>query len=52
MAAAIAVGGFIARAYTVLREDEEAVISRATIVGGLVGLTAAVIMILLDALAG
>ena len=52
MAAAIAVGGFIGRAYTVLREDEDAAIRRATIVGGLVGLTAAVLMILLDVFAG
>ena len=42
MAAAIAVGGFIARAYTVLREDDDEAIRRATIVGGLVGLTVAV----------
>ena len=52
MAASIAVGGFIARAYTVLREDEEAAIRRATIVGGLIGLTAAVLVILFDVFAG
>ena len=52
MAATIAVGGFIARAYTVLREDDDAAIRRATIVGGLVGLTGAVLMILLDVIAG
>jgi len=52
MAASIAVGGFIARAYTVLSDDDDAAIRRATVVGGLVGLTCAVLMILLDVIAG
>jgi hypothetical protein len=52
MAAAVAVGGFIARAYTVLHEDNDEAIRRATIVGGLVGLTGAVLVILLDVIAG
>ncbi len=52
MAAAIAVGGFIARAYTVLRGDDEEAIRRATIVGGIIGLAMTIVTIILDILAG
>lgn len=52
MAAAIAVGGFIGRAYTVLRGDHDEAIRRATIVGGIVGLAMTVVTIVLDVLAG
>ena len=52
MAATIAVGGFIARAYSVLREDDDAAIRRATTFGGLFGLIAAVLTIILDVIAG
>ena len=52
MAASIAVGGFIGRAYTVLRGDHDEAIRRATIVGGLIGLAITVVTILLDILAG
>jgi hypothetical protein len=52
MAASIAVGGFMARAYSVLRGDDEAAIRRATTLGGLFGLIAAVLTIILDVVAG
>ncbi|MEK6327794.1 MAG: hypothetical protein AABM66_09795 [Actinomycetota bacterium] len=52
MAASIAVGGFIARAYTVLNEDDDAAIRRATVVGGLLGLIGAVLTVILDVIAG
>ena len=52
MAAAIAVGGFLARAYAVLREDDDVAVSRATVIGGLVGLGGAILVIILDVIAG
>jgi hypothetical protein len=52
MAAAIAVGGFIGRAYTVLRGDDEDAISRGTLVGGVIGLAITVVTVILDILAG
>lgn len=52
MAATIAIGGFVGRALAVLGGRDEDQVQRATMYGGLVGLVAAVTVVLIDAIAG
>ena len=52
MAALIAVGGFLGRAFTVLPGGGHEAVERATAVGGLAGMTGAVMLILVDAVSG
>jgi hypothetical protein len=52
LAAAIAVGGFIARAQAILGVEPEAELQRSTTVGGLCGLSFALILIVIDVIVG
>jgi hypothetical protein len=52
LAAAIAVGGFIAHAQEALRSGSEADVQKATIVGGLWGFATGLVLIGIDAIGG
>jgi hypothetical protein len=52
LAAAIAVGGFIARARAFLAAVPEAELQRSTTVGGICGLAFALILIVIDVIVG
>lgn len=52
MAATIAVGGFVGRARELLRGGDEEAVQRGTVVGGLFGLAGAVMIIVIDVVAG
>jgi hypothetical protein len=48
MAAAIAIGGFLARATSVLQRRDEQEVERATAIGGLLGLAFGLLIIVID----
>jgi cytochrome bd-type quinol oxidase subunit 1 len=52
MAAAIAVGGFVTRAYAVLTDQSDRSVSRATVVGGLCALVMAILVIVIGSITG